>query len=366
MLSYTDVMVPSDHDLGCSSLKNNNLSVWLLAQFCVAFSLLLMVPARADFAAGIEAYKQKDYQRAVDEWLPYAAENDSRALFNLGQMYRLGLGVDKDINVSEQYYRRAAKQGHAGARGNLGSILFSANPPQIDEALYYWRAAAREGDVRSQFLLGVQYFNGEHVNRDYVMAYAWINLAAEAGLDEAKNALNVLTKYLGPDDIAEGVRLSETFMTEPEPGPEPAIAQADPTPPSAAQAPETTVPEPMPEAAPASVPKPEVAATIEPTPAPEPAAEPTPSSVNLADDQYRVQIAALRSEADAQDYWRRASGRRADLTAGITHYVIQADLGDKGIYYRLQLGHFADRAAAIAYCNQLKATELSCFIVPSP
>jgi TPR repeat protein len=168
-------------------------------------------PARADFAAGIEAYSQGDYRAALDEWLPYAAENDSRALFNLGQMYRLGQGVDKDMAIAEQYYRRAARQGHPAARGNLGSIYYTRTPPQIDEALYYWRAAARDGDVRSQYLLGVQYFNGEHVAKDHVLAYAWISLAAEAGLQEAKDALQVLAKFLSEEDISEGKRLSHTF-----------------------------------------------------------------------------------------------------------------------------------------------------------
>jgi hypothetical protein len=46
------------------------------------FCLIGGQTARADFAAGIEAYTQGDYRTALDEWLPYAAENDSRALFN--------------------------------------------------------------------------------------------------------------------------------------------------------------------------------------------------------------------------------------------------------------------------------------------
>ena len=357
----------------------------LLVQLCAAIGLLLATPANADFAAGIEAYKQKDYRRAIDEWLPDAAENDPRALFNLGQMYRLGLGVDKDINVAEQYYRRAAKQGHAGARGNLASILFSAVPPQIDDALYYWRAAARDGDVRSQFLLGVQYFNGEHVDRDYILAYAWINLAAQAGLDEADNALNVLSRYLGPDDIIEGTRLSKTFMVEPEPEPDPR-GEEDPAPNSAITAPAApAVPaatpvasEPVKLAPQGDVPisKPEPELEVEPEAEPEaevpeatqPAIEPVapPVGATMAEDKYRVQIAALRSEADARDYWQRASSRRPDLTADTVDYIERADLGDKGIYFRLQLGHFADQDVAKDYCDQLIATELSCFVVETP
>ena len=95
--------------------------------------LLLAVsaaPAHADFKAGAEAYARGDYKTAVDEWLPSAANGDPRALFNLGQMYRLGLGADKDLVKAEQYYRRAAELGHVGAQANLGSMLYDRTPRQ--------------------------------------------------------------------------------------------------------------------------------------------------------------------------------------------------------------------------------------------
>jgi len=409
------------------------------------FCLIGGQTARADFAAGIEAYTQGDYRTALDEWLPYAAENDSRALFNLGQMYRLGQGVDKDMAIAEQYYRRAARQGHPAARGNLGSIYYTRTPPQIDEALYYWRAAARDGDVRSQYLLGVQYFNGEHVAKDHVLAYAWISLAAAAGLQEAKDALQVLAKYLNEKDINEGKRLSHTFdipnaesttpepeqaASKPEPVPEPKrqvveaesgvavgsddiaadtatregarqntrqpvveVAAAEvleedrpviTTQSSENQAPEPTtqqvIAEPVtvsavdvgyeqPAEPEVTTPKVHQMPASEPEPAKSISAEPeeqVAEEMSLAADLYRVQIAALRSEELAADYWQRASTRRPVLMAGIVHYIQQADLGAKGIYYRVQLGNFENRASASGFCDQLKETELSCYVVKTP
>lgn len=98
------------------------VAAWLLR---TALLLLAMsaAPAHANFQAGAEAYARGDYKTAIDEWLPYAANSDPRALFNLGQMYRLGLGADKDLVKAEQYYRRAAELGHVGAQANLGSML---------------------------------------------------------------------------------------------------------------------------------------------------------------------------------------------------------------------------------------------------
>ena len=58
--------------------------------------------AHAEFDYGIVAYRNQDYATALQEWRPLAAENDSRALYNLGQMYRLGQGVPKDAAIAEQ------------------------------------------------------------------------------------------------------------------------------------------------------------------------------------------------------------------------------------------------------------------------
>lgn len=180
--------------------------------------LLLAVsaaPAHADFKAGAEAYARGDYKTAVDEWLPSAANGDPRALFNLGQMYRLGLGADKDLVKAEQYYRRAAELGHVGAQANLGSMLYDRTPRQGTEAVAFWRQAARGGDVKSQYLLGVQLFNGEFVTRDYVEAYAWLTLASRAGIREAAEALAATRTYLEAPAIEEATRLADTLVTPP-------------------------------------------------------------------------------------------------------------------------------------------------------
>jgi hypothetical protein len=118
----------------------------------VAAMLALGAPARADFQAGIDAYARQDYQTALNEWLPYAAQEKPSALFNIGQMYRLGHGVERDLTKAEQYYRRAAELGHIGAMANLGSMMFEQKPPKGDEAVMFWRQAARGGDAKSQYL----------------------------------------------------------------------------------------------------------------------------------------------------------------------------------------------------------------------
>src|SRR3546814_9374953 len=53
------------------------------------------------------------------------------------------------------------------------------------------RAAAR-GDAHSQYLLGVAYFNGYVVPKDWFRAYRLMTAAAASGLPQARDALNAM------------------------------------------------------------------------------------------------------------------------------------------------------------------------------
>ena len=50
---------------------------------------------------------------------------------------------------------------------------------------------AEEGDARSQYNLGVAYFNGEGVPQDYALAFSWNSKAAEQGHAQAISNLGL-------------------------------------------------------------------------------------------------------------------------------------------------------------------------------
>ena len=500
-----------------------------LRWFVPTISMLLVMavmtgktaPARADFQAGIDAYARQDYQTALNEWLPYAAQENASALFNIGQMYRLGNGVGKDLTKAEQYYRRAAELGHIGAMANLGSMMFEGKPQRGDEAVMFWRQAARGGDAKSQYLVGIQYFNGELVPQDYVQAYAWLSLAARAGVAGAAEALATARSNMDAPAIEAGTRLAGTLvepaaaeaavdmaaqqdsavlrhpvddftasdlspispdavrgaiplpaldddMPAAAPGRQLSVASAKP---EAVEAPRTVEyraqfatfgsesealalqaallakharlvgkagieidtlqfgaeaaryrvrsgplaeeaaakaicagvagsgvacqpakrikipiavkpdidiatappravkPAPVPVAVSPAVPPPPARtvaaapAPVQPAPIQPTVADPPPVEETAeANGPWRVQVGAGRTEEEARFRWSRLMGTHADLLDAAELFIFKADLGDKGVFYRVQIGGFDARPAAVNFCEKLKARKVECFV----
>ena len=77
---------------------------------------------------------------------------------------------------------------------------------------------------------------------------------------------------------------------------------------------------------------------------------------------WRVQLASVRSEGEAAAEWRRLAGRHPDALGGLSMQVAKVDLGEKGIFYRVQ-GAGADEARAKSACAQLRAQNVGCVVV---
>ncbi len=164
---------------------------------------------------GVKLYQAHNYAGALSVWRPLAAQSDPNALFNLGQAYRLGRGVKVDPVQAAKYYEQAAKLGHVAAQGNLATLLYFGAPPIKDNrrAIELYHVAARNGDARAQYMLGVLYFNGDDVGKDWPKAYAYTSLAKDAGLPEATETSNRLTQFLKPEDVQQGQSIKATLVS---------------------------------------------------------------------------------------------------------------------------------------------------------
>lgn len=115
----------------------------LIIALTVAF-LTAIPAARADFAAGAQAYDGGDYDTAFAEWSALAHGGDAEAQIAIADLYRFGAG----------------------------------RAPDMVKAAYWFRRAADQGDEIAQLNLGELYMTGQGVTRDLIAAYMWMSLAA--------------------------------------------------------------------------------------------------------------------------------------------------------------------------------------------
>lgn len=82
----------------------------------------------------------------------------------------------------------------------------------------------------------------------------------------------------------------------------------------------------------------------------------------VSNGPYVAQLAALQSEAAVDQAWRRLSSRAPQLFAAARLDVERADLGPRGIYYRVRAGYFPDRDNAARFCERIRQMGQDCIV----
>ncbi|MFA7429830.1 MAG: SPOR domain-containing protein [Rhodospirillaceae bacterium] len=205
------------------------------------------------------------------------------------------------------------------------------------------------------------------------------------GASDVENLLPEPVVPSAPPAVAQMPRpLAATDMTPPPPPLDepaeraldvPSVVEARPAAPipaiSAAQAPvaptAATAVAPAPVvSAPAVVP-PVVPAPVVPAPvkAEEPvkAPAPQPQQTAAAAGAYTVQFAALRDDASARKLWEDLKGKHPDLLGTLSPVIQKADLGTKGVFYRVRATGLSSDAAARTLCDELAKRKVGCLFV---
>jgi hypothetical protein len=87
-----------------------------------------------------------------------------------------------------------------------------------------------------------------------------------------------------------------------------------------------------------------------------------PPPTFASNGRYVAQLAALQSEAATEAAWRRYASRAPDLFRDARLDIERADLGQRGIYYRVRAGYFADRANATRFCERIRQMGQDCIV----
>jgi TPR repeat protein len=115
------------------------------------------------------------------------------------------------------------ERGDAAAQYDLGERYYEGQgvPPDYTQAFNWFLKAAEQGHSKSQSNVGMMYFVGRGVARDYIEAYKWIHLAARAGEESALRARTTAARRMTAEEIAQGKRRAEEFLSLRSGGPQP-------------------------------------------------------------------------------------------------------------------------------------------------
>lgn len=189
-----------------------------------------------------------------------------------------------------------------------------------------------------------------------------------AGLNTEKNPDVETSNDPTPLDKPVGNEAQQVNEEEAEPAPEPVVKKPE--------EPLFKVEEEIAEVAPPKKVEPAVE-KVKTEPAPQPAAKPTlkpeptiePSSGPKAEavkapsgsGDYVIQLASIKDESRAETEWKKLQQKYGQLN-GYSYRVEQADLGERGTFYRIQAGPLAkDEANAI--CSSIKrVTPSGCLV----
>ena len=123
----------------------------------------------------------QNHAKAIELWHRAAELGEADAYFNLGQMYREGLGIQTDKKKAKHYLGLAAMRGDAVARNNLGAM--EIQPGNMNRTLRHYMIAAKGGSLESLKNIKSMSMKGFATKDDFEEALC----AYQAYLDDIKS-----------------------------------------------------------------------------------------------------------------------------------------------------------------------------------
>ena len=124
---------------------------------------------------------QQDYFQELDKWMLRAYEGNRDAQFKVGVLFSNEQFDQPKAEQAVYWYKQAARQGHILAQYNLGHHLLTGNGVEKDEraAIDWWKQAAQEDHALAQFNVGRAYYLGIGVEKDHNQSRYWFSRAAQ-------------------------------------------------------------------------------------------------------------------------------------------------------------------------------------------
>jgi TPR repeat protein len=156
-------------------------------KFGIAFFILLCLPVSMAFAV--------EQEETFTDLTPGSgmldpaglavmlSRGDVRAMNNVGLLWSKGYDGKQSHEEALRWWREAAKRGYTVSMNNIGLAYANGHgvEPDMEQALEWWLQSAFLGNAWAMNSVGDCYETGSGVGRNYVMAMTWYQSAAENG-----------------------------------------------------------------------------------------------------------------------------------------------------------------------------------------
>ncbi|AZS49980.1 sel1 repeat family protein [Entomomonas moraniae] len=129
------------------------------------------------FEKGVQYAGKQDYQQAMQWYLKAADEGNTDAMYNIGNLYAKGEGVEWSYQQAMQWWLKAADKGHINSMLMIGGYYYAST--EYPEAMQWYLKAANKGSPNAMLRLGCLYKEGLGVKQDKEQAEFWYRKAKE-------------------------------------------------------------------------------------------------------------------------------------------------------------------------------------------
>ena len=176
-----------------------------------------------------EAYKTKDYSKAMKWYLKAAGKGNAHAQCQIGNMYNSAQGVTADYSTALKWFLKSANQGNTEAQRHIGDLYLAGRGVNHNystalqwynkavangdvhalcdiglmyrcrgknsEAMKWLLKAAEQGDTNAMYHIGDMYESGSGVKKDPSVAIQWFLKAAEQGDADSQSRAGLMYYY---------------------------------------------------------------------------------------------------------------------------------------------------------------------------
>ena len=180
-------------------------SLRLMAVTLVLVTLVLPLPAQADYETGQRSWDAGRTDEALAQWRSAAGAGDRRAMLALGRRYVQGLGVLQDYVEAHKWLNLAASRGEAAALKERDAVAEKMTPEERAEAqrrARVWRPGGGQAGVAAADAVGTE---------PAAPVAAWEGRPTPTVVREAQRLLGTLGYRAGPADGIWGRLTGEAY-----------------------------------------------------------------------------------------------------------------------------------------------------------